>query len=125
MGTKIIDLSDVLSPDKQVRFTPDGPLYKVPGDIPVELYLRITSLQGAEDGIDHDMVKVLHSELLELFRSCDPDISELPATLPQLVLAIPRIYGPEADEPDESGPTTRRTPGGSSKRSPRSSRSRS
>lgn len=114
---QIIDLDVALPPDKQVRM--DGVVYRLPGDLPVELYLRI---QRAGDSLeDVGSIEELRDAVLELFQSRDPKIKSLPATfgLGRLITLLAQVYMAPA-EPD---PTPRRAGTASSSKS--SGRSRS
>lgn len=109
MPTKIIDLSTVLGKPLEVRFAPDGPVYKVPADIPVPLYLKVQEFAQLGDEADEEAaVRELYAELLALFRVYQPELDSLPVSIGQLVEAIPRIFG--GDEPDP--PKAKASPNG-------------
>lgn len=115
----IIDLDDILGEDKLVKL--QGETYRLPPDLPVELYLKIQRL-ASQDASETEMIEALYEDVLTLFRHKKPDLKELPLSLAQLVTAIPTIYGGGADEDDAARP--QRTRGGASSRS-RGTRSRS
>jgi hypothetical protein len=114
---KIVDLSDVIGPPKKVRFHEDGEVFKVPSDIPAGLYLRLTSM-GDEELDDDLAAREVYDEVLRLFQVHQPDLEELPISLGQLLVVIPRIYGGEpadeegGDRPSKGGTrsTSRRKP---------------
>lgn len=117
---EIIDLDAALPPDKQVKLA--GTVYKLPGDLPVELYLRVQraaqaiGTPEAGEEVVEEMVDILE----RLFRTRYPEW-QLPSDvgLARLITAINQIYVAQP-EPD---PTPRRAGTASSKRA--SSRSRS
>jgi hypothetical protein len=110
MAQKLIDLSDLLAEDKQVRLSQTGPVYTLPGDIPAELFLRIqVEAQRQVDALQaEDMSEMtaatrdLLDQILKLFQYGDPSMTELPgeASLVQLVQLIDRVYGSQS----EAGP---------------------
>ena len=120
MPAKITDLDTLLGEDKQVRVR--GKVYRLPSDIPVELYLRITSFDPEDS--EREVIQKLHDALLELFQYGDPKLTVLPLSVAQTILAVGAIYGEQAETEVETRPT--RTRGGSASSSKRSrSRSRS
>ena len=114
MPTEIIDLDAALPPDKRVKLA--GKVYSLPGDLPVELFLRIqrASTSLGENGAIED----LHGAVLELFRSRDKTVKELPIGMAQMVTLIVQVYTGEAE------PNPPRTRGATGSSRPRS-RSRS
>lgn len=121
-ATPIIDLDLLAPPPKQVRI--GGEVYTLPGDIPVELYLRINQFNA--DGAkvtDLEVIQYLHDELLKLFHVHHPGLDELPMSIAQAVLAVGVIYGGAGQE-DQDGPPPRAKAGTPSSRRSRS-RSRS
>jgi hypothetical protein len=112
MATQIIDLDELLSAEKKVRLVKGGPVYTLPADVPVELYLRINN--AAKQGLSEaEMVEALYRELLELFQYGDPKITKLPLGVRQIVGVIPAIYGDGGTDDSEKRPTTPKTRGGS------------
>jgi hypothetical protein len=114
---EIIDLDAALPPDKQVKL--GGNIYKLPGDLPVELYLRV---QRASKTLgDESSIEDLRDAVIELFQSRDAKITKLPADfgLGQLITLLVQVYMPPA-EPD---PTPRRA--GTASSSKQRGRSRS
>lgn len=103
MATKIIDLSDVVGPPKKVRLQADGPVYKLPADIPAPLYLKVSSYADQEDMSEAEMAEDLYAEMLELFQVHQPDLDELPIGLVALITAVPTIYGSAAVEDEDEG----------------------
>ena len=114
MAQRIIDLDEILGEDKHVRLA--GHTYRLPADIPVDLYLQIN--RAAQDGTagELDNVKRLYDGLLELFRYGDPNLEALPVSMGQLFAAIPRIYGASSED-DAAPPPARSTRGGASTKS--------
>ena len=122
MATRIINLDELLPEEKQV--TIQGKTYRLPGDLPVELYLRINNAAKQKDLTESETIELLYGELLELFRYGDPKLTRLPLGVGQLVQVIPAIYGAQDDDEGEAErPTTRRTRGASGKTAPKSQRS--
>lgn len=119
MATEIIDLDAALPEDKQVRIS--GKVYRLPGDLPVELYLRIqrASKNLGTDGTDAS-IEDIRDSVLALFQSRDKTIKALPPEvgLAQMVTLITRVYAGEEE------PNPRRTRGGATSSKP-ASRSRS
>jgi hypothetical protein len=109
MSQQIVDLSAVAGPPKKVRFQEGGEIFKFPADIPVPLYLRLTTLED-EELDDNEAAQEIYDELLELAQVHQPDVDSLPIGLVAMVQAIPRIYGDAPDE--EDGKPTRPTKGG-------------
>lgn len=114
MTQKIVDLSDLLSEDKHVKFRKDGATYRLPGDIPAELFLLIQqeaerqqeAVANGEQVSDGAIIAALSEQILELFRYGDPEMEQLPGevTIPQLLGLIARVYGDEpAPEPGPEG----------------------
>lgn len=121
MATPIIDLDELLGEDKQVKIR--GVTYRLPPDLPVELYLRVTHA-AEKDLTDDQMVNLLYDALLELFRYGDPKITELPLGVAQMVAVIPAVYSPPPVDGEGKGaerPTRTQTRGA---RSPRARNSR-
>lgn len=98
---KIIDLSDFVDEPKQIRFENGGEVYKLPADIPVPLYIRLTTLQD-EELDEQEATQEIYHELLDLFRIHQPDMEKLPVGMGQLLAIVPRVYG-GAQAPEEGG----------------------
>lgn len=119
-----VDLSTVaVNAPKTVRLTPDGPVYRLPGDIPAPLYLKLRSYDGREDDLDDDQaVGEIYAELLSLFKLFQPELETLPLSIPQLLAAIPLIYGGATVEdvrpPQPATPATQTTKKTGAKRTP-------
>lgn len=113
MSQKIVDLSDLLAEDKLVKFRADGATYRLPGDLPAELFLAIqqeaerqqAAIDSGEVLSDLHVITALTEQILKLFQYGDPSIEQLPEeiTIPQLLGLITRLYGPEEDEPVVEG----------------------
>lgn len=120
---KIIDLSTVVGPPLKVRLQADGPVYKLPADLPVPLYLKVSAYGDAEMD-EAEMAEDLYAELLELFQVHQPDLDELPIGMVALITAIPRIYGGGEPAEDEGGaPPSRAGTRSTKKARPKRSRS--
>lgn len=119
--TKIIDLDELLGEPKKVRLK--GVVYKLPPDLPVELYLRIVKLNetGATEA---ELVDALYEQLLELFRYDKPDLKTLPVSMSQLVNAVATIYGQGDEAEGDAAPPRKRQSGGATSSS-RNARTRS
>jgi len=123
----LIDLDKLLPPDKRVLL--GGTEYKLPGDPPAVLWLRIQQLAASDGtGLDVDAIQDLYDRVLELFRVHQPAMEELPVGLVQLVSLLGVVYSGEemngAEPEDAPRPTTRPTRPPSTSR-PTRSRSRS
>jgi hypothetical protein len=124
MPTKIIDLDELASEPKRVRLA--GRVYTLPGDLPVELWLRLQRQAQEEGQSDGEALRFLYEQILELFRFGDPKIKELPLGMAQLITLIAKVYGDDEAEP--ARPTRRTgsragTSNTTSKRRPKSQRS--
>lgn len=89
MATEIIDLDLILGEPVEVKL--GGQVYKLPSDIPTELFLRMAAYEGADNVAV--LVDEIQDELLALFRVHQPDIKALPGTLTQMVALVPMVYG--------------------------------
>ena len=92
---QIIDLDAALPPDKQVRI--GGEVHTLPGDIPVELFLRIqraaAELEAATTAGDVTAsIGDLHEAILTLFRERDATITHLPLGTGQMASLLMRVY---------------------------------
>lgn len=132
MGTKVIDLDEVLGEPKRIKT--GGKTYTLPPDCPIDLYLEVNrAAQSGELG-KIENIEMLNERLLELFQVAQPEMTRLPLSLLQCVLLIPKVYagGDEGDdEGDEEGdgeepaPPTPRTRGATSSKPRTRTRSRS
>jgi hypothetical protein len=117
--TKIVDLDAVLGEDKLVSL--GGKTYRLPPDIPVELWLKFTRYSG-EGLSDEEMITRLYDGVLSLFRYGDPKLKDVPLSMAQLVQVIGQVYGEEGET--EQARPTKQTNGASPRRSrPKKSRS--
>lgn len=107
MSSEIVDLDAVVGPPKKVRL--GGQVYVLPGDIPVELYLALNQAAQAETDGEGDQVEILYEQLLDLFRTHQPDLESLPLSMTQLVQAIPTIYGGDEGKSKPTPARARRT----------------
>lgn len=141
--TQITDLSVVLDEPKEVRLEKDGPVYKLPAQIPVPLMLKVQAKQeererALAEGRDEEgeaelekrLFDDLHAQILELFQVHQPELEAVPCTIKQLFLLIPAVYGdgiPEEERPTR--PTSRtgsgKSPSSRKKSATRGTRSRS
>jgi hypothetical protein len=91
----ITDL-DALAPEPiQVRL--GGEIYLLPGDLPMPLMLRIEQL--ADQELSEQVIRSLYDDVLELFQTHQPEVTDLPIGLVQLMRAIPAIYGGATQDP--------------------------
>ncbi len=150
MPTEITDLSVVLDEPKVVRLTPDGPLFKLPAQIPVPLMLKVQAraeqrrkaIEAAaqtkdkaarartEEELEQELFEDLHDQVLELFNVYQPDLTAVPCTIKQLFVLIPSVYGGGIPESAKANPTRATSRIGSAKsrssrKKPATSRSRS
>ncbi len=113
---RIIDLDEALPPDITVKL--GGKSYRLPGDIPTPLFLRIQQATGSL-GTDDDGITALADAILDLFRTRDPSLTELPLGLTQMVTLFSTVYGVQAEGEDDDPPTGRTRGTGTSSRSSR------
>ena len=117
---RIVDLDELLGGIVEVKL--GGDVYKLPDDIPAELWLKITSVgQQVRDGEisdNQEILNLLYGQILELFQVYQPDIESLPLGVRRMVEVIPAIYGNRETKAGEGDarPTTPKTRGGSSSR---------
>jgi hypothetical protein len=89
-----VDLDALAPAPKRVRL--GGKIYKLPGDMPMDLYIRIQSYgQRLEAGADEtSMMQQLADDLLTLFQVHQAALKALPSIgVVGLVQALPAIYG--------------------------------
>ena len=89
MPTEIIDLDLILGEPIEVQL--GGQVYKLPPDIPAELFLKMAAYDGADNVAV--LVTEIQDELLDLFKVHQPDMQTLPGTLTQMVALVPMVYG--------------------------------
>jgi hypothetical protein len=111
MATPLVDVDlDALAPAaKRVRL--GGKVYRLPGDMPMPLFLRIQNYeQRAEKGEDETvMLAELQGELLTLFQVHQPTLKALPDIGVLVLLAsLGAIYGGAAGEAPRT--STKRPP---------------
>lgn len=126
---------DVLAADpRDVKLA--GKIYLVPGDLPIPTMLRLERYSqrmaelaadtaddaGAAQEAQKEAVLSLYEEILALFQVYQPDLTEIPIQMPQLVGIVNRIYGDDEEAEDPENPT--QPPAGKTKKSSKS-RSRS
>lgn len=100
MPQKIIDLSVAIPSKIGVRLEQDGPVYDLPGDIPVPQYLeleqlteRLNAAQASREGEDfNDALSELYELIMELFRINQPELEELPLGAKRLSVLILALY---------------------------------
>lgn len=119
---QIIEVGFLVEP-KQVRLVHDGPVYKLPPDVPVPLMLMLEHY--AEHDITTELVRDIYEQVLTLFRVYQPDLTELPIGLTQMLTLVRRVYSPDEPqaEQEQAAPPTRR--GTKSTSAPRKRASRS
>jgi hypothetical protein len=94
---EITDLDVLAGPDRKVKLA--GKMYVLPGDIPVELFLRIAGYEKRlDEGTDEaELILELNDAVLELFNVVPLQrktaaVKSLPIGLRQLVQAVGVIY---------------------------------
>jgi len=138
MANELIDLDAFVAPDIQVKL--NGETYKLPGDAPSEIILRMTNLFGTladeETGADNlDRILALREELseltLELFQERQPELEDIRLTdgqIIQLVSSLMKVYTASDEEEAETDATRPTKPSAPKKksgaRSARNSRAR-
>lgn len=109
-----VDLDALAPAAKKVRL--GGKVWKLPGDMPMPLFLRIQAYeQRVAAGVDETvLLDELHSELLGLFQVYQPTLKALPEIgVLTLLQALGAIYGGAVGEPPQKTETSRskkRTP---------------
>lgn len=110
MPEKIVDL-DALAGDP-VRVKIRDRWYRLPPDMPVELYLRLTAVENAPEGEATDEIRRMADEVLKLFQDPafgDPSIRALPPIgIKQLLGFLIQVYGDQAAEEADGAPPPRR-----------------
>lgn len=108
MPTEIIDLDEAVQKPKKVKL--GGQIYTLPGELPAPLYLRLRAEEQAYaeqveagEANGDQRIEDLNDLLLDLFRTHQPDIEELPAGIVQLFTVIPRVYGAGSVVDDDEG----------------------
>lgn len=96
MSQQIIDLdaAGVVALPKVVRLR--GTEYKLPGDVPATLYVRMTAAAIADDA-DELTTTYLHDELLAAFQAYQPELTSLPIGLTEMVRVVNFVYGGGAE----------------------------
>lgn len=123
MPEPLVDVDlDALAPlAKRVKL--GGKIYKLPGDMPMPLFLRIqnyeTRIENGEG--ESSLLTELQDELLTLFKVHQPALKVLPEIgVVGLLQSLGAIYGGGAAE-GEAGPTQNRATRRQKKRTPSSS----
>lgn len=105
MSQKIVDLDAALG--EPIRVKLKGTIYKLPPDLPVELWLALGETDEPEEDAPEltplqkaDAMRVeveeLYTMILDLFREHQPDLEKLPIGMGQLVTLIGNVYGEKA-----------------------------
>jgi hypothetical protein len=111
-----VDLDALAQPPKRVKLA--GKVWKLPGDMPLELFFKVQSFEHRVDAGEAEtaVLQEIHDELLALFQVHQPGLKALPAMgVLDLAQALPRIYagGAVPGEAQAETPTPRsrkRTP---------------
>lgn len=120
--TKIVDL-DALAPEP-ITVKLAGQQYRLPGDIPMPLMLRLEQAAGSE--VSGDLLHDLYGDLLGLFQVHQPELTELPIGTTQIIRAIPAIYyGVEPDPPKPAKKPAAKRKSAGTRSTPRRSTTRS
>jgi len=90
--TRTINLDDLNDPP--ITATIRGQKYLIPADCPAPLWLAVQRVNQS----DVASVEALAEQMLALFQVHQPDLSELPLGLVQMVRAFAAIYGEPAPE---------------------------
>ncbi len=98
MPTRIIDLDEVLTPDKKVILA--GKTRVLTGDAPIEMVKPHQALVDA-GAIDHTAAAEMYGDVLRLFRHKKPTLESVPLHRYQLVNLIRLVYivGSDSNEP--------------------------
>lgn len=119
-----IDLDALAAPPKRAKL--GGKVYKLPGDMPLELFFRVQSFeQRVENGENEvTVLSEIRDELLGLFQVYQPTMKKLPPMgVLELAQALPRIYaGGAVGEPPPNRETRRQRKRTPSKTSPQTRR---
>jgi hypothetical protein len=110
--TRIIDLDKLAAPPIEVLL--DGKKYKLPGDIPMELFL---AMKQGEEAAEGNAIEDMEKQVIALFQIHQPKMTTLPSGLgmTQMFQVIPAVYFPGSIEPDESAEGNGSAPIGSKK----------
>jgi hypothetical protein len=106
-STVDVDLDALAPAPKRVRL--NGKVWKLPGDLPMELFFRFQGYeQRVEAGEDeYEIVKEITAEIVALFQVHQPTLKKLPPLgLKQLVQVIGSVYGGQVP-PGEAPPPNR------------------
>lgn len=98
MSTEVIDLDLILGEPKEVQI--GGAVYKLPPDIPAELYLKLVGYDGG-DGFGA-LLSEIQDELLAVFRIHQPEMTSLPGTVAQQIALVPMVYGGKTADPTKA-----------------------
>jgi hypothetical protein len=104
-----VDL-DALAP-KPKRTRLGGKVYKLPGDMPMELFFEIQAFEARTTAGEDETVLLgeLRDKLLSLFQVHQPTLKALPPMgVVQLLKALGAIYGGAVGEPPAPNRQTRR-----------------
>jgi hypothetical protein len=120
MSQKIVDLDAALG--EPIRVKLKGTIYKLPPDLPVELWLALGETDDDTAGEDaaeltpaqkaeamRVEVEDLYTMILDLFREHQPTLEKLPIGMGQLVTLIGNVYGQKPDQDAAEGKAPRTT----------------
>jgi hypothetical protein len=120
MSEPLVDVDlDALAP-RPIRARLGGKTYKLPGDMPLELFFRIQAFEQRVEKGENEMTLLseLRDEILALFQVHQPQMKTLPDMgVTTLLQALGAIYGGAP-----AGPPTRTPTPPSKKRTPSSGR---
>jgi hypothetical protein len=133
MPQQITDLSEAVPETFPVRLEHEGPVYQLPGDIPIpdfiELERLVNDLEDPEaEGTGGEKLQALYEKVLEIFQVHQPDLESLPIGPKRLGALIVHLYSGAADADggdDARPPKAAGTPSTKPKRSKRSASSKS
>lgn len=122
MAARLIDLDDLVPDDIDVKL--HDVVYKLPGDIPVELMLRVeAAMQSFGSVKEREEGEAVAGDLLDavtdLFRIRQPDLETIPIGLRGCVQLISELYKVQGDKPDPPKPAPKRRGGTTSTTRPR------
>ena len=91
MAQKLIDLDKAGILSEPVTVVMRGKKYKLPGDIPAPVFVRIQQVASAGEP-DEVVAMSLVEELLALFQQYQPTMERLPLGLNEMVAVIGYVY---------------------------------
>lgn len=103
MGRVRVDLKGAIRDEKIADFGDRGE-YVLPGDMPIELAVRLDAMGDQEGQAARGALQALYGEVLALFQVHQPQLERLPIGVTELVSVLTQLYPAEPDG-DGTDPT--------------------